>query len=256
MPSCWLFAFLLKAQADSSQARGLLLFQARDHALLERLIDVVNAAQKDGGELARVADRQRAGTTYHVREFPVVAGRLPEWYIAYADGTFAFSNSESLIQAVIDRKSQLQAAEHAPSTAGSKSDGGLGDLPRFKEVQQRLPETALARLFVDPRAIERLMAASPRPAKPTDANILALTERYAASVRYAGAALVWGDRSIVVHTVETLDPSKVDPWLVRWAGDTRTTDPAATAPSAHGRGRRRRPCRPGGRLQRDFPDRA
>ncbi len=215
-----------EAPTDSSQARGLLLFQARDHALLERLIDVVNTAQKEGGELARVADRQRAGTTYHVREFPDAAARLPEWYVAYADGTFAFSNSESLIQGVIDQKSQSQAAELGPSTAGPKSDGGLVNLPRFKEVQQRLPATALARLFVDPRAIERLMAASPPPTKPTDANILALIARYAASVRYAGAALVWGDKSIVVHTVETLDPSKVDPWLARWAGDTRTTDPA------------------------------
>ena len=209
-----------EAPADSSQARGLLLFQARDQALLERLIRVVNTAQKDGGELARVADRQRAGITYHVREFPDAA-RLPEWYVACADGTFAFSNSESLIQAVIDRKSQLQAAEPASSIASVKSAGGLGDVPRFREVQQRLPEKALLRLFVDPRAIERLMAASPRPAKPTDANILAMIERYAASVRYAGAALVWGDHSIVLHTVETLDPSKVDPWLAHWAGDTR-----------------------------------
>lgn len=149
---------------------------------------------------------------------------MPEWYVAYGDGTFAFSNSESLIQAVIDRKSQSLAVGDASSSAGPKSDGGLGDLSKFKEVQERLPEKALARLFVDPRLIERQMAASSRPDKPADANILAMIQRYVASVRYAGAALVWGDKSIVVHTVETLDPSRLDPWVLRWAGDTRRSD--------------------------------
>ena len=219
--------------ADSSLARGLLLFQARDQALLERLIRVVNTTQKDSGELAQVGDRQRAGTTYHVREFPAAAGRLPEWYVAYPDGTFAFSNSEPLIQAVIDRKSPTRTAQNAsregpvPSDVpGAKIEPGLGDLPRLHSVQSRLPEPALARLFVDPRHIGRLLAAAPRPAKPSDARLMAMLERYLAAVDYAGAALVWNDRAIVVHTVETLDPSKLDPWLRRWAGGTRRLDPA------------------------------
>jgi hypothetical protein len=212
------------APADSSQARGLVLFQARDQALLARLIDVVNRAQKEGGELAEVSDRRRAGVPYHVRQFPEAAARLPEWYVAYPDGTFAFSNSESLIQAVIDRKSQAQAAGGAANAAALKGDGSLADLSKFKEVQERLPETALARLFVDPRTFERQLAASPRPPKPVDANILALIERYVGSIRYAGAALVCGEKSIVIHTVETLDPSRLDPWVSRWAGDTRQAD--------------------------------
>ena len=71
---------------------------------LERLIRVVNTIQQESGELAGVADRQRNGTTYHVREFPAAANRPSEWYVVYPDGTFAFSNSEALIQSVIDRK--------------------------------------------------------------------------------------------------------------------------------------------------------
>ncbi|MFI5456324.1 MAG: hypothetical protein ACHRXM_12825 [Isosphaerales bacterium] len=221
--------------ADSSLARGLLLFQARDQALLERLIRVVNTTQKDSGELAQVGDRQRAGTAYHVREFPAAAGRLPEWYVAYPDGTFAFSNSELLIQAVIDRKTSTQAAQNVPrevagasavNDSGAKIEPGLGDLPKLHSVQRRLPEPALARLFVDPRHIGRLLAAAPRPAKPRDARLMAMLERYLAAVDYAGAALVWNDRAIVLHTVETLDPSRLDSWLRRWAGGTRRLDPA------------------------------
>ena len=218
-----------EAPADSSQARGLVLFKARDPALLEQLILAVNAAQKESGELDQVADRQRAGIIYHIRKFPDAAARLPESYIAYPDGTFAFSNSESLIQAVIDRKSQPPAAGTASVAAARKRESGVGDLPKFKEVQGHLPEKALARLFVDPRLIERLMAASPHPSKAADANILALIERYVAAVRYVGAALVWGDKTIVVHTVETLDPARLDPWLRRWAGDTARKQPSTNA---------------------------
>jgi len=223
--------------ADSSLARGLLLFRARDQALLERLIRVVNTTQKDSGELAQVGDRRRAGTTYHVREFPAAAGRLAEWYVVYPDGTFAFSNSELLIQAVIDRKSPTRTAQNASreiagatavnvNDAGTKIEPGLGDLPKLHSVQRRLPGPALARLFVDPRHIGRWLAAAPRPAKPSDARLMAMIERYLAAVDYAGAALVWDDRAIVLHTVETLDPSKLDPWLRRWAAVNRRLDPA------------------------------
>ena len=92
------------APPDPSRARGLLLLRARDPALLVRLIDAINSAQRGSGELARVQDRRRAGTTYHVREFPEDSGRPPEWYVGYPDGTFAFSNSEAMIQGVVDRK--------------------------------------------------------------------------------------------------------------------------------------------------------
>ena len=212
------------APADASQARGILLVQARDPALLKRLIRVVNTIQQESGELAGVAERQRNGTTYHVREFPAAANRPAEWYVAYPDGTFAFSNSEAMIQSVIDRKARGQDGKDG-AKAGPNVDPGLGELPRLKAVQGKLPERALARLFVDPRQFERLLAGAPRPSKPSDARIMATLERYLAAVDYAGAALTWNDESIVIHSVETLNPSLLDPWLRRWAGDTRRVDP-------------------------------
>jgi hypothetical protein len=220
--------------ADSSRARGLLLFHARDRALLERLIRVINATQKDSGELAQVGDRQRAGTTYHVREFPADSGRPPEWYVAYPDGTFAFSNSELLIQAVIDRKNPARTSRNAARAGAAinvsrpNDEPGLGELPRFRALERKLPAPALARLFIDPRQIGRLLAAASTPSKPSDARFVAMLERYLAAVDYAGAALVWNDRAIVVHTVETLDPSRLDPWLRTWAASTRRLDPALT----------------------------
>ena len=51
--------------ADPSLGGGMLLVQVRDYALLKRLISFVNTAQQDTGELTRVVDHQRGGTTYH-----------------------------------------------------------------------------------------------------------------------------------------------------------------------------------------------
>ena len=42
-----------------------------------------------------------------------------------------------------------------------------------------------------------------------------MLERYLKAVEYAGATLEWNDAGIVLHTVETLDRSKLEPWLVR-----------------------------------------
>ena len=223
------------ALPDPRQARGLLLVRARDPALLERLVAGVNSSQRESGELERVTDRTRGTTTYHVREFPGAAGRPPEWYVSYSDGTFAFSNSEPMIQALIDRKGRMTSSKTGPGN-GVAGDGpagapvtrdgpGLGDLPRFKSLRRRLPERALARLFVNPRTIERLLANVPRSSKPSDLRILAMLERYLTAVDYAGAALTWGSDAIVVHAVETINVSRFEPWLRRWAGDARAWNP-------------------------------
>jgi hypothetical protein len=215
--------------ADPSEARGLLLFQARNAALLERLIQTVNDKQKASGELASLAARERGGTTYHMREFPAAATRPAEWYVTYPDGTFAFSNSESLIHSVIDRKLRelsrtASDTSRAHGNPGAQVDGGLADLARFQSVRRRQSAKAVARLFIEPRQIERLIAEKPRPSKASDLRIMAMLERYLAAVEYAGATLEWNDTGIVLHTVETLDRSKLEPWLVRWAGNNLPSD--------------------------------
>jgi hypothetical protein len=157
--------------------------------------------------------------------------------VAYPDGTFAFSNSEPLIEAVIDRKARIQAAQTSAASTGDVLDAGgsgteiepgLGDLPKLHSVESRLPEDAVARLFVDARRVGRVLAATPRPAKPSEARLMAMLERYLAAIDYAGTALVWNDRTIVLHMAELLDPTRVDPWLRRWAGDARLRNPALT----------------------------
>ena len=71
-PSSWPSGFLRTHPPTPSQARGLLLFQAQNRALLERVIQAVNEKQKTSGELARVTEREHGGTTYHMRESPPI----------------------------------------------------------------------------------------------------------------------------------------------------------------------------------------
>jgi len=217
------------AAAEPSLACGLVLVKARDQALLKRVIRVINTAQQESGELARIGDIARSGTTYHVREFPAGANRPPDWYVDFPDGTFALSNSEALIHAVIDRNtlsnSAVGARPRAEGNTGPKFMSGVDSQPRLQAVDRRLPKRALARLFVDPRGVARLIAGSARPQNPTEGNMLAALERYLAAVDYAGAALAWNDGLVKLHTVETLDPSKLDPWILHWAGDLRQAGP-------------------------------
>jgi hypothetical protein len=219
--------------ADPSQARGLLLVQARNSALLERVIQTINDKQKASGELAQITARQHGGSTYYTREFPPAASRPSEWYITYPDGTFAFSNSESMIHSVIDRKGRERSqtasdASPIPGTSRAGVDLGLTGLTRFQSVRRRQPTKPLARLFIEPRQIERLIALKPRPSKASDARIMAMLERYLAAVEYAGATLEWNDTGVDLQTVETLNRSKLDPWLVRWAGNDLRPDPTLT----------------------------
>jgi len=187
-------------------ARGLLLVRVPNPSLLDRLVGGMNAAQGKSGELRQVADRMHGGVTYHAREFRA-ARRLTEFYANLDGRVFAWSNSEELIRGAIDRQ--------------SKGAGGLADLPDVRRVRERLPRRAAASLYVDPRHVERLMAASPRPKNPDDETMFALLSRYLASVRFAGAAVEWRD-GLIVHTEEVIDPNAISADWKRWAARTDT----------------------------------
>ena len=122
---------------------------------------------------------------------------------------------------------QKRRASRQP--VGRPSNPGPGDLPKFQAVRRRLPDRALVRPSRRPSAIERLLASAPRPNDSSDLRIVALLARYLAAVDYAGAALSWGTDTIVVHVVETLDPSRLDPSAVVWAGDSPASSPACVA---------------------------
>lgn len=190
------------------EARGLLLARVPNRALLGRLIEGLNAPPGKPGE--RLTERRRGGTTYQVREFRG-GQRVNECYAALPDRVFAWSNSEDLIRGVIDRQ--------------SRGLGGLDGVADFRKVRDRLPARGVSTVFVDPRFVERLLAASPRPRTTAEGRAFALFGQYLGAVRYAGLALEWRD-GVVIHTEEVIDPAKLPAGLRRWAGRSGTPEAA------------------------------
>ncbi len=203
-------AMHLPADRGPDQVHGLLLTRVRKRALLDRAIKELNEAQTRKGELARVVERSWHGSPYSVREYQ--GGKKPADYFATLDGgTFAWTNSEELVRGAIDR-----------AAGGSRS---LADVAKFQGVRRRLPGRAAVSLFVDPRFLERILAASPRSSKPEEERVQALFGRYLGAVEYAGAALEWRG-GFVLHAEETLDPGKLDPWIKKWAARSEKRDPS------------------------------
>lgn len=191
-------------------ARGLLLSRVPDRPLLDRAIAHVNGSQIKKGELVRVSERRRAGAAYFVREHR--AGTQPdECYAHLGDRVFAWSNSEELLLGVLDRQSK-----------GSSGLDGLADVQR---IRRRSPARTAVGVFVDPRFVERLMAAAPGSIKAADERLMALFGGYLAAVRYAGAALEWRDGP-VFHTEEVVDGEKLPLGLKAWADRTDDADPS------------------------------
>lgn len=209
-------ALHLPPGGSPDEARGLLLVRVRDRALLDRLVREVNAAQTKQGELLRVVERSRGRSTYSVREFRP-GGRATEYYATFPDHLFAWSNSEESLRGVIDRKEGAAASLHAS--------------PEFQGVRRRLPDRAVASLFVDPSFVRSLLAAVPHPTDPQEERAFSMMGRYLDAVTYAGAAIERRD-GVVLHVEESLDPAKLDPWIRRWASRPVPSDsPTRRVPS-------------------------
>ena len=175
--------------------RGLLLVRPRDQGLVSKLLKALNEIQTRSGELEAVEDRPRGPISYKIRKFKLI-GRPSDYYVQLDDGSFAWSNSESMIQDVIDRK----------LSPGS----GLGDDPAFRKVRRGLPERPLISLFVNPRLIERVMAENSRPAKPGEDRPAALLARYLGALNQFGLCVEWRD-GFHLQSHEVLEPREARP---------------------------------------------
>lgn len=192
-------AIHLAPDETADRARGLLLLRVRDRVLLDRLVERINSAEMQGGLRVEVSPRSHRQVSYWARKFPP-GTKSDEFYTIVGDDAFAWSNSEDLIRGVIDRKAG------APGLAGE---------PRFRKVRDGLPTRSFASVFVNPRFLERLMAADTRSKEPAEERLWALLTRNLAAVEFAGAALEWRN-GFLLHSHESIDPSRLDESLRRW----------------------------------------
>lgn len=212
-------ALAVRVPERGAEPQGLLLVQVRDRALLLRVLERLDQAQKDSGELERILDRRRGEIVYHGRVHAAV-GQRSDWYVATTDGVFAFSSEESMITGAIDRWIAITSKGASP-----RANAGFGDSARLAAIKKQMPANALAQLYLDPRRLERLIPTGDASSQPAERRVLGLLARAIAAVDYAGAAVTWDDAAITLHVRETLDPAKLAPWVKRWAADDRVSNP-------------------------------
>jgi len=178
---------------DASHARGLLLLKARDPGLLRRLIDRVNRAQRDSGELESLVESERGGTPYATRRFAEGSGQLPETYVLFPDGVFAFSNDEPLVHEVIDRKA-------------GKGGASFADASGFREAAEGLAGRPVARAFVDPAAVLRVLDGLPAQEDPNGRKVAAAAREYLGAMDRAGAGLIVEEGRVQLQLVQSFKP--------------------------------------------------
>ena len=206
---------------DPSRARGLLLLRAADSALLTRLIDQINQTQKRDGEIAGLRHLKRGEVPYDVRQFHD-PNRPSEAYFLLPDGTFAITNSEQLLQSVIDRISPLRPINE-PTAEVPADSAGSARRASFGPILKRLPERAVAKLLVDPRVLEGILRGLPRPVDQEELRARWALERGLKALESAGGALVIRDGRIALHAAQIFERGEFSAVADFWGG------PAATA---------------------------
>ncbi|MDX2035382.1 MAG: hypothetical protein SFX72_01925 [Isosphaeraceae bacterium] len=200
-------AVVLCLHVDDDQpierASGLLLIQPRDPALAAKVVKVVNALQQAQGELVGIEEIRMGGRPIQVRKLAGKAGAR-EYQVAFDDGVFAWSNSESLIRAVVAR-----SEPGAPRS-------GLLDQPDFRALREGLPSRAAISLFVSPRFLQRLLSLAPEPGSPEDRRIRDVLDRILTGLRAIGFAFEWRDGPLL-HARQILDPGAAGERLRAWA---------------------------------------
>jgi hypothetical protein len=201
---------------DPSKARGLLVLKAASPALLKRLIDQFNTTQKQNGEIANVVERLTGETHYFVREYHAGSDRMPEAYVLFPDGTFALSNSPDLVTDLIGRKT---------GKPGGDVSRSFCDLPRFQSVDRQLPESSLARLYVDARLLERQFKNGAQSKTAGEQQGAELIGRYLSAMQSLGAAVTAREGKLKLCTTEVFDPTKFSELFGRYAAAVTAVAP-------------------------------
>jgi hypothetical protein len=133
------FAYRKGVQPQDDPEQALFLIWARDPKLLGRLIDRVNAMQKETGELREVREEVFRGRSYQHRVH-AAEGKRDEFY-SVGGNLFAFATSETMMHAA------LALDQDAPSI-----DKELPPLTR--RLQRLAVDKALLSWWLNPRSFE------------------------------------------------------------------------------------------------------
>ena len=155
------------------QEQGLILLHARDAKLLAKLIEQLNARQKESGDLKTLEEKQYQGATYFQRT------EKKDTNFYYLDGsTLLFTGQENMLKEALAQKAAKKDAEALMTR-------------RFRELGA---DKALLSLWVNPRAFDAELEAN-----RTNKNKTAAETAFAAALTPYWKAL---DNVVVSLTLE------------------------------------------------------
>jgi hypothetical protein len=150
------FAFSpVPSGGNSKEERAVILVRPRKMEALQKILDRLNELQSKSGQLKSVVRRVHGGETYFERQKTVG----PSEYYCIRGHVFAFSSSETEVQAVIDRDKTAPA----PSVKSSELVERMNRL--------RVADSA-AVVLINPRSLDAELAARVEVAKPEEKRFL------------------------------------------------------------------------------------
>ncbi len=214
-----LLAFFPGPDDAPGESRGLLLVRRHDRELIESMFGSVNRARLQKGEMIRIERRNRGRVAYAARVYRPGLG--PDEFYAHLDhATFAWSNSERLLQDVID-------LEAGAAAAGAR----LADDSSFGRAHRGLAGPSLFRLYLASSLIERIRREAPAAPGPVGRIAGGVFGRYASAIGSVGIALNL-DVGLTIHVHEALEPARLPAPLRRWlAGASASPAPRPLASS-------------------------
>jgi hypothetical protein len=185
------------SQVEGGNA-GLVLLRVRDVDMLRRVVKRLETTNPAGGPPLEVRERSEGTRTYKVR-IPQRGGRASDAFAMLDDGRFAWSNSEAVIQAFLNR---------------SGGDAAL-EIPEWiAENRKALP----ARSFLEIHVSDRLwrqpgLRPSRDDAEPSSSSFGKRLQRWALSCVGFGLALS-DEAGLKLHMVERFSsPAGAEPLL-------------------------------------------
>lgn len=203
------FAYLPNPPGQTDQDQGLMLLRARDPRLLERLVTRINQIQEAAGELRQLEAREHNGRKYFRRA--KAEGKGPDEFLFVQGPVLAFSTQEGLLRRALDLDRTAPAADtRRPFVA--------------EQLRLLVPETALASLWLNPRAFDAELQAKARAAVGAEAVFLKTFLTYWKALE-GGAVYAAADRDLELGVSLRARPEALPPAARRWL--TATEQPSA-----------------------------
>ncbi|MCS6864447.1 MAG: hypothetical protein RMJ56_11455 [Gemmataceae bacterium] len=182
--------------------RSVILLRPRKPELLTQLMGQLNDAQTQAKEIQGVVERRHGTHSYFERQRP----QRPSDFYAFRDGVFIFTQSESDLKAALDRANRA-SRDQPPELVRRLTQLGVAD--------------AAAILLLQPRALDRELAAVLKNAKPEEQPLLTQFAQLWSAAESVAVYLTT-DHGVELGLAAHFHQEKLPPAAAKWLVGERT----------------------------------